>query len=238
MPLDLKGKVFGRLTVLERVKVPGANNAMWKCLCECGNETIGAAANIGRTKLSCGCLAKETARDLLTGNTNTRTHGQTGTPEYQAWTKLKLRCYDPHNPKYEHYGARGITVCERWLNSFENFYADVGPRPSSDHSIDRKEVDGNYEPDNCRWATPVEQARNTTRNVFVTIDGETRCMAEWCDLLNLLRSAPYELCRPTGADRMGPPRFLSPEYALRYLHAQRSSALSRRNERASLGGAG
>jgi hypothetical protein len=221
--LDLAGKTFDRLTVIERVKVPGANNAMWRCKCSCGGEVVAAAGNIGRTTRSCGCLQIETVRRVMTGNTSRRTHNRTGTPEYQAWTKLKLRCYDPNNEKYPHYGARGITVCDAWRDSFEAFFADMGEKPSPKHSIDRKDVNGNYEKDNCHWANAIQQMRNTTRNNFVTIGDETKCMAEWCDILQISRSKPYELCRGTRADRKGPPRFTSPEDALRHLHATSSA---------------
>lgn len=88
------------------------------------------------------------------------THGMTKSPEWQAWFSMLKRCRNPSDQHYPDYGGRGITVCDRWRDSFENFYADMGPRPSPDHSIDRKDNDGNYEPSNCRWATKSEQARN------------------------------------------------------------------------------
>ena len=189
---DIQGQKFGRLLVIEQVKVPGAKNAMWKCQCDCGNTTIAAASNIGRTTFSCGCLAKETAAELLRGNQNTRTHGLTGTSEYQAWTKMKLRCYDPNNPRYYTYGGRGIVVCDHWRDSFENFFADMGKKPSAKHSIDRKDVNGDYTPANCHWATATQQMRNTTRNVFIEIDGVRRCASEWCEVLGLDRVRIYE----------------------------------------------
>src|ERR1700689_1121002 len=145
MPRELSGNRFSRLLVLRRVKIDGARNAMWECLCDCGNTTVVAAANIGKSTRSCGCLAKETAAKLLRGNTTNRTHNMVSSVEYRAWSKLKMRCYQPRNPKYPLYGARGIRVCDRWRDSFENFYADMGPRPSKRHSIERQNNDGHYE---------------------------------------------------------------------------------------------
>lgn len=225
MRLELAGKRFSRLLVIKRVKIEGANNAMWECRCDCGNTTIAAASNIssGVTN-SCGCLAKEKAAESLRGNTINRTHNMTTSVEYRAWSKLKMRCYVKTNPKYPHYGARGITVCDHWRDSFENFLEDMGLRPSPKHSIDREDVNGNYEKSNCRWATATQQMRNTTRNVFVEINGETKCMSEWCEYLGISKVKPYELCRGSGRDRKGPPQFTTPEDALRHLHAKYAEA--------------
>lgn len=189
---DIQGQKFGRLLVIERVKVPGANNAMWKCQCDCGSETVAAAANIGRTTFSCGCLAKERAAEVLRGNKHTMTHGGVGTPEYRCWQLMKRRCYNPNDKKYSDYGGRGIIVCSRWKDSFENFLADMGNRPSPKHSIDRKDFNGDYSPENCRWATPKEQMRNTRRNIMIEINGITRCASEWCEVLGLDRVRIYD----------------------------------------------
>jgi hypothetical protein len=216
--LDLKGRRLGRLLVIERVKVRGTNNAMWRCLCDCGNETVAAAANIGKTTFSCGCLAKETAASLLRGNTHTMTHGGCGTDEYRTWQLIKRRCYNTNDEKYPIYGGRGIKVCKEWKDDFPQFLADMEPRPSKAHSIERKDVNGDYTKDNCKWATSIEQARNTTRNVFVEINGKTRCVAEWCDLFGVSRVKPYDMCRGTGRDRCGPPAFDTIEDAIRELY--------------------
>jgi len=221
--LDLAGRTFGRLTVIKRAKVSGARNAMWLCHCECGQTTIAAAANIGRTTFSCGCLAKETAAELLRGNHHTQTHGRTGTPEYTAWSRMKLRCYDPNNPKYYRYGARGIAVCERWRESFENFYADMGPRPSSKHSLGRKNNDGPYSPQNCRWETPYQQLRNFSRNRIVTIDGTSRCVSEWCEVLGIDRHKVQDLTRVDKRYNR-PPKFKTTEEALTFLYRSKFGA--------------
>jgi hypothetical protein len=102
-------------------------------------------------------------------------------PEYNAWHAIKQRCENPRNPSYKDYGARGISICDRWKESLANFLADMGPRPSSRHSIDRIDNDGNYEPGNCRWATHAEQARNKRSNSLVTINGITKCITDWCE---------------------------------------------------------
>lgn len=163
--IDLAGLQFGRLLVLSNVVGRRGAKAKWICRCSCGNEKIVCSGKLrdGRTR-SCGCLRRETTAFLA------RTHGatvnRTWTAEYRAWTSLKTRCNPDYKdrPEYPHYSGRGITVCQRWKDSFADFLADVGPRPSRDYSIDRIDVDGNYEPGNVRWATRSEQAFNTRRS--------------------------------------------------------------------------
>jgi hypothetical protein len=153
------GNRYGRLLVLRRaadhVFPSGRVGVTWICLCDCGKESISLARNLrsGSTR-SCGCLAAEHSRTL------TRTHGMSGTPEYRAWKGAIGRCENRSSPHYQDYGGRGIMVCEQWRHNFEAFFTDVGPRPSPDHSLDRIDNDGNYEPGNCRWATKTEQSSN------------------------------------------------------------------------------
>ena len=151
-------------------------------VCDCGTQKEMCISNVvlGRSK-SCGCLSVEVAGD------GTRTHGMTGTPEHRTWNNMLNRCRNPATSRYERYGGRGIRVCERWW-SFENFYADMGPRPSDKHSIERNDVNGNYEPGNCRWATKKEQSWNTSRNLFVEYNGERKCVSEWCELTGIAYS--------------------------------------------------
>lgn len=105
--------------------------------------------------------------------------GGSGTPEYRAWSGMRSRCYNNTVKQYQHYGARGVTVCERWRHDFQAFLSDMGKRPSANHSLDRIDVDGHYEPDNCRWATRIQQANNTRRTVYLTVNGETLPLSEW-----------------------------------------------------------
>lgn len=112
------------------------------------------------------------------------THGLTYTTEYEIWCGIRKRCNNPKDRLFKYYGARGIKVCERW-NSFENFLADMGPRPSLKHSVDRKDNDLGYEPDNCYWATKSQQMRNTRQNRLLTFDGVTLCATAWAERLGL-----------------------------------------------------
>lgn len=145
----LEGQRFGRLIVLGMVVEKGKKTRL-RCRCDCGNEATPMAENVlrGRTK-GCGCK-------VLTGN---HIHGMWGTPEYKSWNMMLQRCTNPRHHRWKNYGGRGIHVCDRWLASFEAFYADMGPRPPKT-SIDRIEVNGHYEPGNCRWADAQTQARN------------------------------------------------------------------------------
>lgn len=125
--------------------------------CECGVEAIKSNFNVERNVTrSCGCLSRKWKDS---GNAN-RSHGRSKTPEYWVWTSMKQRCHDPKCKSFERYGAKGVTVCDRWRNSFENFLEDMGERPSPSHSIDRVECSKGYTPENCRWATAVTQANN------------------------------------------------------------------------------
>jgi len=115
---------------------------------------------------------------IKNNTTHGATVGGTTTPEFRTWCHIRSRCLNPNNKFYSDYGGRGITVCQRWLDAFENFLADMGPRPSVKHSIDRIDNDGNYEPGNCRWATISEQARNTRQNRNIEFNGSTVCVTD------------------------------------------------------------
>lgn len=118
-------------------------------------------------------------------NIKNRTHFKTNTPEYRIWRGMKSRCYNSNERAYPRYGGRGIKICDRWMDSFENFLSDMGERPSKDYSIDRICNDGDYSPENCRWATRKEQASNYSRNVLVEYKGETKTLKDWCDQFGL-----------------------------------------------------
>jgi hypothetical protein len=112
-------------------------------------------------------------------------HGCSRTKEYISWQGMHARCKNSNNPGFKNYGGRGIKVCERWENSFLNFLQDMGPKPSKDHSLDRIDNNGNYEPSNCRWATQYEQGNNRRNNIFIEHNGKSRSVAEWSRILNL-----------------------------------------------------
>lgn len=155
--IDLTNKRFGRLLVLKRVP-RNKRGAYWKCRCDCGNEIITKSRSLitGQTR-SCGCLQKEIAGKL--GASFPGTHKMSKSPVYKTWYGMKQRCLNSHDKKYRLYGGRGIRVCPRWRYSFENFFEDMGERPIG-LTIDRINPDGNYEPDNCRWATALQQRHN------------------------------------------------------------------------------
>lgn len=169
---DLTGRQFGKLTV---IRLAGRKNSFraWECTCECGAHITTTSANLvnGRSK-SCGCTRREKA-----GAVN-RTHGATGTPEWQVWKGMLARCLDPSSSHYKSYGARGITVCDEWKD-LKNFLRDMGPRPSKAYTLDRKDNDGSYCKSNCRWATRLEQANNKRTSRFVEAFGKRHTIAEW-----------------------------------------------------------
>jgi hypothetical protein len=186
MRYDHRGEKFGRLTIFafDRYTKRGA---LWKCLCECGNIiSVGfGPLNNGNTK-SCGCYKREKFRKTVT------VHGMHGTPEYVVWIGVHARCYNPKSKNYRYYGGRGIIMCERWKNSFINFYADMGNRPFDQHTtIDRIDGNGPYSPENCRWATDIEQHNNQRNNHQISYNGETKTIAEWARELDI----PYHRLR-------------------------------------------
>lgn len=146
--------------------------------CDCGT-IFTMQCRSEKVSKSCGCLVRETARKILTGNKHRETHKSTGTATYKTWTCMKGRCFTESHIEYPRYGGRGISICERWL-TYANFLADMGERPER-CSIERINNDGNYEPSNCRWATDKEQARNRRNSRLLIIDGKTKTVVEWSE---------------------------------------------------------
>lgn len=185
------GTIIGKLTLLEKIedgKTPSRSN--WKCLCECGNIGTFNIKNILKgIRQSCGCLIIENSGRRIHGQASRRT-GET--PEYKTWMNMLARCSDSEGLKkrkeYKNYIGRGITVCDRWKSSFQNFFDDMGRKPSSKHSIDRINNDGNYEPSNCRWATSVQQGNNRRFNKLIKINDQVKTLEEWSRDFNIKSS--------------------------------------------------
>lgn len=184
----LTGQKFGRLTVTEPVGRSPGSQIIWLCKCDCGGTAKVLTSNLtkGHTR-SCGCLWSEAVDQT--------THGLSRTVEHHTWTSAKARCYNAKNTRYARYGGRGIVMCRGWIESFESFIADMGPKPSASMTIDRKDNDGNYScghcdecianawPANCRWATHGEQNSNTSVTLRFDVNGEAltiREIAERC----------------------------------------------------------
>jgi hypothetical protein len=180
---DLTGQRFGRLTVISFNGIGNRRKSMWNCLCDCGNEKVVPLGNLknGHTK-SCGCYNIEKILERAF------THRLSGTPEHRAWGAMIQRCTNPNDKGFFNWGMRGIEVCERWLHSFENFLEDMGNRPSKNHTLDRIDNDGNYCKENCRWATPKEQARNRRTNVWYEYNGKRMIAMDWAIELGIHRT--------------------------------------------------
>lgn len=206
--IDIAGQRFGRLTAIKRLgSPPKCRGSIWLVRCDCGNEREVYLGNLrkGRTT-SCGCYRRER---VIEGSYQ---HGQSKTVTHNAWCAMFDRCNNPNNKRFNRYGGRGIKVCARW-HTFEHFLADMGERPDG-LSIDRIDNDGDYEPGNCRWATPHQQARNTSRNKHLTYNGITLCQADWAKTLGVtpmalvyrLRHWPYDKVFTSVKLRPGPSR--------------------------------
>jgi len=189
--LSLTGQRFGRLMVVEYAGTKGEKKTkatIWKVKCDCGNELIvrGGDLKSGKTT-SCGCLQKDRTSNALTK------HGYKGKPIYNTWQSMKSRCSNLNSHDFKYYGGRGIIFCQRWKH-FENFLADMGEKPKG-LTLERKDNNGNYCPENCCWATRKEQNRNTSRTRNITHNGETMCLNDWAIKLDIHRATLYSRLR-------------------------------------------
>ena len=175
--LNLTGERFGKLVAIKTIGKNKNGAYLWQCKCDCGNEIIANVGNLknGHTK-SCGCLRVDRCK------TNFTKHGLEHTRLYGIWSDMRLRCYDEKNIAYHRYGGRGITICDEWKNDVKAFYDWATANGYKDSlTIDRIDNDGNYCPENCRWATVKEQASNRRSNILVTHNGKTQTMKKWAN---------------------------------------------------------
>lgn len=184
---DLTGQRFGRWTVIQRAENKG-KHTMWKCRCDCGTERdVSSYCLTHGVSRSCGCYKKD--------NPNRLTHGMSNTQIHKEWRGIKTRCYNQNDKNYNNYGGRGITMCENWKDNFLSFYEYVSKLPHCGdvgYSIDRIDYNGNYEPNNVRWADRITQNRNKRNNVNITFNGKTQCLTAWAYELNILKETLYQ----------------------------------------------
>ncbi len=194
---DITGQTFGKLTAISVDHRDERGRGWWLCSCVCGGTTVAQIAYLRNGHVrSCGCLAIEALSESRT------THGATvggKTPTYETWRGMRYRCSEKNNASFPHYGGRGIKVCERWNESFEAFLADMGERPDG-MTLDRIDVNGDYESTNCRWATYETQARNRDGLLMLTINGETLCLGEWVKRFGVPHLLAYKRIRTWGWD--------------------------------------
>lgn len=192
---DMTGERYGKLTVLE---IAGCrkSSAAWLCKCDCGNYSITTRTNLVKSQTtSCGCNKEGLfVKQNKIGNENT--------PGYRIWIRIKCRCYDKNNKAFKDYGGRGIIVCDRWqgVDGFKHFIEDMGIRPSSCHTIERKDTDGDYEPINCKWATMKEQSINKRSTKYVEYNGERLPFSVFCERYGLSYKKTYPKVRKLNWD--------------------------------------
>lgn len=176
-------KQYNQLTFLSECGSNARGQKLWRVLCSCGKECIklGTAVRTGSTK-SCGCLA-------VSGNSGKK-HNKRYTRVYTIWCNMKARCLNANHPAYHNYGGRGISIASQWLK-FDAFFNDVGHPPDNSHTLDRIDNNKGYEPGNVRWVQRAVQARNTRQNIWVTIDGNTKCLHDWCDEYKIAAASVY-----------------------------------------------
>lgn len=187
---DLTGRRFHHLEILGYAgRKQGRLSQMWWVKCECGVVKVAASSNVvsGSIK-SCGC------KKFHYNSIAHKRHGMTHSREFVTWSSMKARCLNRNDPFFSQYGGRGISICERWVNSFDNFYEDMGQRPAG-MSLDRVDVNGNYSKANCKWSTQSEQCRNMRSNRILTLNGVGKCVAEWSKETGIKSSTIFERLR-------------------------------------------
>ena len=191
-PLELVGKRFGRLIVVSESVRHRTGRRRVKCNCDCGSErSVDPRLLVNGKTRSCGCLQKDIVSALCIAKT---THGMSSSSEYESWAKLKSRCTNPNDPKFPSYGGRGIKADPRWVNSFEAFLLDMGPKPGPGFSIDRIDNDRGYDKSNCRWADAKTQSRNRRKTIRVLLNGLNMPLSEACEISGVnYRSALYRI---------------------------------------------
>lgn len=172
--IDMTGVEINGVRVTGKAAEMLGGRPSWVCICACGLEfiAVGSSLRAGKTK-SCPPCTKSRVASVATK------HKAIGSPEYVTYSAMKARCYYERDKRFARYGGRGIRVCQRWLESFNNFLEDMAPKPSARHSIERIDVDGNYEPGNCVWATRAEQANNKSNNTRIEICGRVQTITQW-----------------------------------------------------------
>lgn len=174
------------LTFIRKTDKLSKNNQEYGLFkCECGKIKEIMIGNVGNSVKSCGCLRESLC---LRSKLDIPFTSSKKAPEYRVWINMKVRCYNPKSSNYKNYGGRGIKVCKKWKNSFIEFYKDMGPRPSKDHVIDRKNNESNYCKSNCRWATEKASNRNRRNTSFITHNGEKLSLSEWSEKLGICQS--------------------------------------------------
>lgn len=202
MRTDMTGQVFGRLTVLEYShSTHNGGHSYWKCQCECGNiiTTVRARLKDGRTR-SCGCLQRDLAKERYSKPNRRIGETRKKTPEYTCWQNIKTRCFNPSTNSFKNYGERGITICDEWRDNFDQFFEDMGTRPSPKHSVERKDNSLPYSKENCVWALPVTQVRNRRITRKFSMNGVELPIGEWCEKYNANYNVVYNRVAALGWD--------------------------------------
>jgi hypothetical protein len=198
--INIDGKRFGRMvalwhsyTIRKKYGKKATYKDYYECVCDCGTRKASCKHDllIGDAN-SCGCLGVE-ARLAAS-----KKHGASRSDIYGTWGNIIERCTNPKNPGFKNYGGRGITICERWRSSFESFRDDMGPKPTPKHTVERRDNNKGYSPENCSWETMLVQMRNNRRNVYFEIGGEKKTMQAWCDQFGIRRYVAYQRYKKLG----------------------------------------